>query len=219
MSALNIQYLFSTPMAAIEYEAASNLNPRLKQRILAMESEGSRHRDKTERASQGGPLFESHFDLFKLPDPEFQEVGQFCHRALSSLLLQVSNIDRALFERLNFRYDAWFHVSRKHAFQGTHNHQNASWSGIYCVDPGDAIDDQPLSGVVRFYDPRANIFMYADAGNEHLKDTIKHTCFDLTHKAGRLMLFPSYLLHEIFPYFGDSPRIVIAFNCSINPLA
>ncbi|MFK8053564.1 MAG: putative 2OG-Fe(II) oxygenase [Woeseiaceae bacterium] len=218
MTSLNIQYLFSTPMAAIEYERATDLNIALKRRILTMEAAGDKYRDATVRASQGGPLFESHFDLFKLPDAEFQEVGQFCHRALSSLLAQVSDIDRAMFEKLSFHYDAWFHVSRKHAFQGTHNHQNASWSGIYCVDPGDAIPDQPLSGVVRFYDPRSNIFMYADAGNEHLKDTIKHTCFDLTHKAGRLMLFPSYLLHEIFPYFGEKPRIVIAFNCSVRPV-
>ncbi|MEN7343854.1 MAG: TIGR02466 family protein [Pseudomonadota bacterium] len=217
MTALKVDYLFSTPMAAIEYDRAHVLNPALTARILRMEKEGDKHRDTTVRQSQGGALFESHFDLFKLPDPEFQEVAQFCHRALSSLLLQVSDIDRALFQRLSFHYDAWFHVSRKHAFQGTHNHQNASWSGIYCVDPGDSPADEPLSGVVRFHDPRANIFMYADAGNEHLKDMIKHTCFDLRHKAGQLMLFPSYLWHEIFPYMGERPRIVIAFNCSIRP--
>ncbi|MEL7296427.1 MAG: putative 2OG-Fe(II) oxygenase [Pseudomonadota bacterium] len=217
MTALNIDYFFSTPFAAIAYENAADLNPRLRTRILDMEAQGDRHRDTTVRDSQGGPLFESHFDLFKLEDPEFQEVAHFCHRALSSLLLQVSNIDRTTFQRLSFHYDAWFHVSRKHAFQGTHNHQNASWSGIYCVDPGDTSPEHPLSGVVRFHDPRANIFMYADAGNEHLKDTIKHTCFDLTHKAGQLTLFPSYLLHEIFPYFGERPRIVVAFNCSIRP--
>jgi hypothetical protein len=36
------------------------------------------------------------------------------------------------------------------------------------------------------------------------------------HSAGRLILFPSYVMHEIFAYQGDRPRIVIAFNCSIN---
>jgi hypothetical protein len=29
-------------------------------------------------------------------------------------------------------------------------------------------------------------------------------------------MFPSHLNHEIFPYLGERPRIVIAFNCSIN---
>ena len=36
--------------------------------------------------------------------------------------------------------------------------------------------------------------------------------FELRHQAGTLMLFPSYLKHEIFPYVGERPRIVVAFN-------
>lgn len=216
MSDFAIQYSFSTPIAGVTYEAADDLNPRLSKRILAMEAEGDKHRDTTKRSTQQGPLFESHFDLFDLPDPEFKEIGAFCHKGLSSVLAQVSTYDAAAFARLSFHYDAWFHVSRDGAFQGLHNHQNASWSGIYCVDPGDKSDKHPLNGGVRFHDPRANIFMYADAGNEHLKDEVRFSCFDLAHTAGRLTIFPSYLWHEIFPYFGESPRIVIAFNCSIR---
>ena len=216
MSQLQIQYMFATPMAAISYENAATLNPRLKARILAMEAEGDKHRDQEKRNTQGGPLFESHFDLFNLPDPEFREVGAFCHKALSSVVVQLSTMDEATFRGLSFQYDAWFHVSRNGAFQGLHNHQNASWSGIYCVDPGDAVAEQPMSGRVRFHDPRPNILMYADAGNQQLNDSIKFASMDITHEAGRLTIFPSYLMHEIFPYFGERPRIVIAFNCSIR---
>ena len=216
MSQLKIQYMFATPMAAIDYENAATLNPRLARRILEMEAEGDRHRDTEVRSSQGGALFESHFDLFDLPDPEFREVGAFCHKATSSIVAQLSTLDGSQFRGLSFHYDAWFHVSRKGAYQGLHNHQNASWSGIYCVDPGDPVPGQPMSGVVRFHDPRPNILMYADGGNEKLNDSIRFATFDLTHQAGRLTIFPSWLEHEIFPYVGERPRIVIAFNCSVR---
>lgn len=216
MSQLNIQYLFATPMAEIEYENASDLNPRLEKRILEMETEGDKHRDYTKRSTQHGPLYESHFDLFALPDTEFREIGAFCHKAVSSVVAQLSTLSQQDFGRLSFHYDAWFHVSRHGAFQGLHNHPNASWSGIYCVNPGDRSDEHPMSGVVRFQDPRPNILMYADPGNEHLNDKIRHTYVDLRHGPGRLTLFPSYISHEIFPYFGEQPRIVIAFNCSIR---
>lgn len=216
MSDLAIQYLFATPMAAITCPQKDTLNPRLAQRILAMEAEGNTHRDSVKRSTQGGPLFESHFDLFRLPDPEFREIGAFCHKAVASTVVQLSNISEALFRTFNFSYDAWFHVSRHGAYQGVHNHQNASWSGIYCVDPGDDVAAHPQSGMVRFHDPRPNTLMYADGGNEHLNDQVRYSVVDLKHTAGRLTVFPSHLMHEIFPYFGEKPRIVIAFNCSIS---
>ncbi|MEM9173510.1 MAG: TIGR02466 family protein [Pseudomonadota bacterium] len=219
MSNLNIQHLFSTPMAAIEHPDKQRLNAALRQRILAMEAEGERHRDHVRRSTQGGELFESNFDFFKRSEPEIQELAGFCHKALASVVVQLSNMDEALFRTLQFHYDAWFHVSRKGAYQGVHNHQNASWSGIYCVDPGDETPTQPTSGLVRFHDPRPNIQMYADGGNEHLNDNVRYTAIDLKHHAGKLTVFPSYLMHEIFPYVGERPRIVVAFNCSIRPAA
>jgi hypothetical protein len=30
------------------------------------------------------------------------------------------------------------------------------------------------------------------------------------------VIFPSFLMHEIFVYRGERPRIVVAFNCSIT---
>jgi hypothetical protein len=118
--------------------------------------------------------------------------------------------------KLRFQYHAWFHITRHGGYQGLHNHQNASWSGIFCVDPGDELPERPDSGRVRFHDPRAGAQMYADAGNAQLRLPYQHGGFDVTHRAGRLVMFPSHLFHEIFPYQGERPRIVIAFNCAVS---
>jgi uncharacterized protein (TIGR02466 family) len=34
-------------------------------------------------------------------------------------------------------------------------------------------------------------------------------------KAGRLVMFPSWLLHQVRPYTGTAERISIAFNLSV----
>jgi uncharacterized protein (TIGR02466 family) len=143
-------------------------------------------------------------------------LANFCHGALSQLLLQISALEKDELARVGFDYHAWFHITRRGGYQGLHNHQNASWSGIFCVDPGDAPSDRPDSGLVRFHDPRVCSWYHAETGNLSLSQPYRHGGFDITHRAGRLVMFPSFLMHEIFPYQGDRPRIVVAFNCSVN---
>ena len=36
--------------------------------------------------------------------------------------------------------------------------------------------------------------------------------FHITRKGGYLVMFPSWVLHEVRPYFGDGERITVAFN-------
>ena len=44
--------------------------------------------------------------------------------------------DMAALGRMLISSDSWFHVTRRGGFFALHNHPNASWSGVYCVDPG-----------------------------------------------------------------------------------
>ena len=39
--------------------------------------------------------------------------------------------------------------------------------------------------------------------------SIRHVRFD----AGQLVLFPSWVLHDVKPYEGEGERITVAFNC------
>ena len=36
------------------------------------------------------------------------------------------------------------------------------------------------------------------------------------HQAGQLVIFPSWLMHEVLPYLGERERIVVAFNAWIR---
>ncbi len=59
------------------------------------------------------------------------------------------------------------------------------------------MNDRPESGAVKFYDPRAAAFMHVDAGNERVSPTFGITPIDLKHKEGQLVIFPSWLMHEV----------------------
>ena len=49
-------------------------------------------------------------------------------------------------------------------FFGLHNHPNASWSGVYCVDPGQHDAGKRDSGLLSFVNPMIMGAMHMDAG-------------------------------------------------------
>lgn len=209
-------HLFAVPLAEERMPEAESLNKELTRIFLEAEEAGDQYRNEIRRDTQHGALFESRFDLFRWEQPSVRKLAAFCHGALAQVVAELSDYNKEELGQLKFDYHAWFHVTRKGGYQGLHNHQNASWSGIYCVDPGEPVADRPDSGVVRFHDPRANANYYLDAGNSRLKMPAHHGVYEVRHEAGKLLIFPSYLNHEIFAYAGDRPRIVVAFNCWIG---
>lgn len=212
---MKLGHLFAVPLAELRMDEPEALSRELTGLFLAKEAAGDSFRNETRRDTQQG-LFESRFDLFQWTEPPVKRLTAFCHRAVASVLRSVSDYTDAEFGALRFDYHAWFHVTRRGGYQGLHNHPNATWSGIYCVDPGDELPDRPQSGAVRFHDPRGFADQYIDAGNERLNLTLRHGSYQIRHEAGKLLVFPSYLAHEIFPYEGERPRIVVAFNCWIR---
>jgi uncharacterized protein (TIGR02466 family) len=212
---LEIVPLFSVPFATASLPQSQSLCAELSTLFLAREAEGARYRNRIARDTQHG-LFESHFDLHTWPEAPVQQAFGFIHHTLAALLQQLSGFSPEVYATLGFDYHSWFHVTRPGGHQGVHNHPMASWSGIFCVDPGDSPPDRPESGAVRFLDTRVGAEMYLDAGNEHMRGQFRQGSYQYRHEAGRLVLFPSYVYHEVFPYWGTRPRIVIAFNAWIR---
>lgn len=202
--------LFSVPLLEFKFSGSETLCPRLLKFFLSRET--AQYRDDISRDTQTGALFESRFDLFHWQDHEIQPMVKFIHVSLARTIAELNQYNAAQMDALRFNYHAWFHVTRKGGFQSMHNHPNASWSGIFCVDPGEPAEDI-REGKVRIYDPRGNANMYMDPGCENLQNPYNFGSMEIQHEAGKLWIFPSYLMHEIFPYHGDKPRVVVAFNC------
>jgi hypothetical protein len=207
---------FATPIVSVSIPDFEQLNAELVPLFLAKEKAGDAFRHDIRIPTQVGPVFESRFDLFEWPDAPVQRLAGEVHNVLFSLVGRLNTYRPEEMADLTFFYDSWFHVTRTGGYQSIHYHTQASWSGIYAVQTGDSVDDRPESGQVKFYDPRGPVFMHVDPGNERLEPRYSAIPVYLQHRPGQLVLFPSWLMHEVLPYVGRSERIVVAFNAWIR---
>ena len=212
MDAPEVVNMFSVPFTFSRYPEPERLNPALKRYIFSQEASGgtANPRPLTQR---NGALFESHFNLFRDGDASVQELKTFCWTQLISLVGWLNGYDAATVKRLEIFNDAWFHVTRRGGFFGLHNHPNASWSGVYCVDPGRHDAGKKDSGLLSFVNPMITSAMYMDAGNARAQLPYSFQIANVSLSAGQLVMFPSWVLHDVKPFEGEGERITIAFNC------
>lgn len=101
---------------------------------------------------------------------------------------------------------AWININKEHNFNSTHNHPGSVFSGVYYVKAPNH------SGAIKFLNPI----------NEHTY-TIKNSFVESRNffnssmwteepKTGKVIFFPSWLLHYVEPNCSTDERISIAFN-------
>jgi uncharacterized protein (TIGR02466 family) len=214
---LEVIAAFASPIITAHRPDSAGLNEDLRRLFLSRESQGDRYRKRDRTPTTQVNIFESEFDLFTWPEPPVQELRQFCLAVLGQVVHRLNDFapeQRKALETVRLLVDSWFHVTRNGGFIAAHTHPMASWSGVYCVCPGRTPAEHPRSGVLRFTDARPYANMYVDPGNVRMKPPFGSGGIEYALKAGQLVLFPSYLVHEAAPFFGDDERITVAFNCS-----
>jgi len=206
--------IFAVPFAITRHPDYERLNAALKRVVLSQETRGAAGANPRPLTTRNAPLYESHFNLFRDPDPAIQELKVFCWDQMLAVIGHLSGYDAATLARLQIYNDAWFHVTRRGGFFGLHNHPNASWSGVYCVTPGEHdAERRESSGALTFVNPMMPSSMHMDAGISRIPPPFGIQLRSILLAPGQLVLFPSYLLHHVQPFEGEGERITIAFNC------
>ena len=160
-------------------------------------------------------MFESRFDLFDWPDDCVQRLSEFCLSNLYRAIGELNGYDKETLSHLHMACESWFHLTHQGGYFGAHNHPLHSWSGVYCVKhEGD--DPASDSGKLTFINPNIAGTMYMDGASARFKRPYSKAPIMLRLVPGQLVLFPSWLLHEVMPYEGDSERITVAFNAKFK---
>jgi uncharacterized protein (TIGR02466 family) len=139
-------------------------------------------------------LWESRFDFLE------------SHSALNELKMWIITESEKLINTVNKSNhrvaitESWAHVTRNGGYHKPHHHNNSTWSGIFYI----STSEESNSGNNNWYLP---YYIERKAGLEFADDR-----FTSSFVPGRLILFPSMLLHDAEPYYGNEPRIVVAFN-------
>jgi len=202
---------FAVPFASGRLPDCQRLNRELETLFLAREND--EHRNPTPSHVPQQETFESRFNLFRWPEPCIQELRRFMLHSVAQTVLQSSHVTPEDLSRLAMHNHTWFHVSRYAGSFVAHNHPLASWSAVYCVRAGETPADRPGSGLLRFLDTRAGAGSYLDAGNRALRAPYATGPREVRLEAGQIIVFPSYVIHEVGPFYGRDTRITVATNC------
>jgi uncharacterized protein (TIGR02466 family) len=213
MSDVNIHPIFSVAFGFSQLPDCAGLNQRLQRLFLEREARGKAYANPNPYTVRNQALFESRFDLFDWDEPSVVELAAYCRRQLRQFVQAMNGYSEAECDAIRPVFDAWFHVTRSGGYFGLHNHPMASWSGVYCVSAGESDGSDPESGRLSFINPMIGNSMFVDAMNARLRppfSTVNGVGWSL--QPGQLILFPSWVLHEVKPFIGSGERITVAFN-------
>jgi uncharacterized protein (TIGR02466 family) len=146
--------------------------------------------------------YTSYASLDDLPlrAPEFAELAAKIDPHVKAFARQLS------FARTKLRLDSiWINVMAPGGVHGAHIHPHAAISGTYYVVlPRGA-------SAIRFEDPRLPLMMAAPAKRESARDKPFLT---IAPKAGTLLLWESWLRHDVPQTGGRGNRVSVSFNYS-----
>jgi uncharacterized protein (TIGR02466 family) len=203
--------MFAAPFGEARLEGCERLNRELEALFLARENE--EHRNPTPSHIPQAETFESRFNLFRWTEPCVQELRRFMLDSVARMVMETTTLKPEDLGRLKFQNHTWFHISRYAGSFVAHNHPLASWSAVYCVRAGESVADHPDSGVLRFLDTRQGAAAYSDPATAPLHRAYALRPLEIRLTAGQLIMFPSYVFHEVAPFYGPDTRITVATNC------
>lgn len=209
--AVTVSPTFAVPVGTARLAACERLNRELEALFLIREND--EHRNPMPSHIPQAETFESRFNLFRWPEPCVQQLRKFVLDTVLTTVLQATSLEPAAVARLTLHNHTWFHITRRAGSFVAHNHPMASWSAVYCVRAGQSVPAEPDSGVLRLFDPRCGAGAYRDPGNSQLHRAFALGPIDLRLVEGQIIVFPSYLFHEVTPFHGHDTRITVATNC------
>lgn len=107
------------------------------------------------------------------------------------------------------RFNSWVNINPKGSYNKPHSHLNTTifLSGVYYLKVPEG------SGDIKFYDPRGH---WIRGMRDHKFFYNGITYLTYSPKVDELILFPSWLEHDVSENTGDGERISIAFNVSFD---
>jgi uncharacterized protein (TIGR02466 family) len=201
---LEVTPAFPTLIGRFRIPDADAMNQDLQALILAEEAKYA----SVGRSNIGG--WHSRPDFLSLQEPAVAGLAAWLIWTLRRMIEAAAGADAS---QGSLSISAWATLCRAGAYHAPHSHPDSAWSGVYYVDPGSDSQDQPLSGILEFLDPRAGVEAVTAPGDPYGEP------FRVRPQAGLCVIFPSWLFHWVHPYAGQTPRIAVSFNAALAPVA
>ena len=193
--------LFSTPFFRFQVQDHESLNAALLKECARLRGES----DGVLKSNRGG--WHSEGNLFDSDVPCISQLREYAEGATFEATQTVSSkLDVAT---LKLKLFAWMNANPPGGFNAPHTHPGAHWSGVYYVSQPTV--ETGTSGMIEFLDPRTDLPNW-----RILKSPAFRAKKKIRPAAGEIVIFPSYLMHWVYPNETDEERVSIAFNATFR---
>jgi uncharacterized protein (TIGR02466 family) len=201
---MGVQLLFPTQVYKAQLGArhVRALNLRLLRECRQLRADDAHGRRWSARNYAGGYTSYSSAHRLHQLSPTFAALARSLDRHVARF---AQRLDFDLRARQLVMTDCWVNIMAAGAAHPWHLHPLASISGTYYVQvprgaPG-----------IRFEDPRLERFMAAPPRRAAARRT-NRSWIALAARAGQVVLFESWLRHEVSPYARAAERVSVSFN-------
>ena len=145
--------------------------------------------------------YTSYASLDDLPrrDPAFDELKRLLTKHAAAFAKELAWDVKPKLDSL------WVNLLKGGGHHSAHIHPHAILSGTFYVE----VPEQ--SGAIRFEDPRMPMMMAAPVRRVDAPEPLR-PFIDVEPEAGLLLLWESWLRHEVRPHAGKSERLSVSFN-------
>lgn len=199
-----LQYLFATPVytARLESKSSSPLNRRLLRECLQLRHDDPAGRAWSARNYAGGYTSYNSRSQLQQVSPTFATLQRCIDRHVRRF---ARSMDLDLRRKPLAMTDCWVNIMRHRVAHGLHLHPLSTISGTYYVQAPAG------SAGLKFEDPRLERFMAEPPRRAAAR--LRNRCWvTLPAGVGRLILFASWLRHEVPSNLVQGERVSISFN-------
>ena len=183
-----------------------------KKKLLVYFEDYKKKQPSSRKSNENFNLYESRYDLHKESNQDLQNVLQFISRSVFSVFQQASQgfmLERGKEKKYRVIIkDSWFITYENGGFVAPHTHDDCSWSCVYYVQSEK--DSNKKNGATFLQAPYSRL--RSDIGSE----SFAYTSEDYEPIEGKLVVWPSYLIHGSYPHLGKVKKTVLSANLVIE---
>ena len=200
MNQRNVYELFPDPIFHCKLENYKQINKELLNYILELQKKDKKGNNRSNRGGWHSP----NFDIVN-PGPPIDFINSF------KVFLKHIIEDEIGWEYVPNKQRIvamWAIINKKNSYNVKHNHQNCYLSSDYYIKKPEN------SGDITFYDPKevkTYRFPEVERNTSYSAESIT-----VKPKEGDLLIFPSYLYHDVGVNLSDEERVVVSFNIDIG---
>ena len=195
---VDLDHVFSCPILKLRVPEYKELNKK-----ISLEARLWRKTAQGINVSNKGDSWHSPDGLLSRPEPGFSEISAMFPKAAAIYVKKIgSDIDLADYA---FEANAWVNINKRGGYNAIHTHGRFHLSGVYYVKQPSVGSGE--SGMIEFVNSRFDHHIFQELNTNAFAPKIS-----LRPKEGDMIVFPSTLLHSVYPNETDEERITIAWN-------